>query len=136
MIEFVTKIAEFLLSVFLGRRQLTLLVHRAILLDTNRECYFINATNLSRDREIEVTHIWFESDRPVHVLNQHRPLPRRLRPEESWETWIQVDHLNQYSHHEVYSLARARLSTGKIVKSKQNRNVPTIGAIPGGAITS
>ena len=112
------------------------MVHRAILLDNNTQCYFINAMNLSRDREIEVTHVWFESNPPVHVLNPHRPLPKRLRPEESWETWVEVSHLNQYSDDEVYTLARARLSTGKIVKSKQNRNVPPIGAVPGGPNTS
>lgn len=136
MIEFVMKIADLLVSAFLGRRQLRLMVHRAILLDENKECYFINVTNLSHDREIEVTHIWFESDPPVHVLNPRRLLPKRLRPDESWETWVEVSQLKHYSNHQVYNLGRARLSTGKIVKSRQNRDVPPIGTVPGGTSAS
>jgi hypothetical protein len=95
-------------------------------------CYFINATNLS-DREIEITHIWFDCDPDIHVMQPDRPLPKRLKPDETWETWIEAYRVPDACG-EPFTLARARLSTGVIVTSEKNENVPSQGFIPGGPI--
>ena len=119
---------------FLGRRQVRLRVHRAVLVASHRDCYFVNLTNLSRNRDIEVTHIWFESDPPIHVLQPDRPLPKRLRPDETLETWLDVSLLPAAVRDDAFTLVRARLSTGKVLRSERNTSVPPIGAIPGGPI--
>lgn len=119
---------------FLGRRQVRLRVHRALMVATRRDCYFVNLTNLSRDRDVEVTHIWFECQPPVHVLQRDRPLPKRLRPDETWETWLEVSILPPAVRDDAFILARARLSTGKVLKSERNTVVPPVGVVPGGPI--
>lgn len=111
-------------------RHVRVRTHRAYL-PPNVDCYFINVTNLSPQRDAEITHVWMASDPEVHVLNLQRQLPRRLRPEESWETWIEVDRLPENVRETAHALARVRLSTGSVIKSKRNENVPPIGSIPG-----
>ena len=66
------------------------LVHRAVFLPTSPEHYVIKVTNLSARREIEITHLWFATNPPAHILNPHRPLPARLRLDETFETWAPV----------------------------------------------
>jgi len=63
-----------------------------------------------------------------------RPLPKRLKPDESWETWVDVARLPEHLHEAVYGLARARLSNGVTIKSKKNEEVPQEGNVPGGPI--
>lgn len=116
-------------------RKVRLTVHRAFFLRGGQECFFINATNLSRTREVELTHIWLELHSQIPVLHADRPLPKRLKPDESWETWIQVDTVPEQFHEIIYTLARARLSSGQIVSSEKNEGVPEEGAVPGGPIT-
>jgi hypothetical protein len=128
--------AEFLLSAFSGRRRVRLLVHKAHFIESGRECYFINLTNLSLDRDIEVTHIWIDTTPQVHVLQPDRPLPKRLRPDETWETWVEVRLIPKNAGEKVYGLARARLSTSTVIKSKKNVSVPPLGEVPGGPISS
>lgn len=106
-------------------------VHKAYLRPNNVPCYFVNVTNMSLKRHAEVTHIWFECDGKVNVINPMRPLPKRLRPEESWETWIEVDKLPSSLGDTVYTLARVRLSNGSTLKSQLNKDVPSEGYIPG-----
>ena len=115
------------------QRRLSVTVHRAVFQHTNAICYFINVTNLS-DREIEVTHVWFETGPQVHALQPDRPLPKRLQPDESWETWIEAHRLPAWVHQDPYHLARARLSTGAVVESQKNEDVPDQGYVPGGPI--
>lgn len=67
-------------------RLLKLLVHKARFVNNETEYFFINATNLSPMREVEVTHIWFEGDGQIAVLQDDRPLPKRLKLDETWET--------------------------------------------------
>lgn len=53
--------------------------------------------------------------------------------DEPWATWVPVADLSRLaSEDELYSLARVRLSNGKVFKSRQNRRIPAIGSIPGG----
>jgi hypothetical protein len=82
---------EKVLYAFGDRRQTRLTVHKAFFLATDRECFFINIINLSRNREIEITHIWFDSIPQIPALNPNRMLPKRLKADESWETWVEVD---------------------------------------------
>lgn len=116
-------------------RRLRLLVHRAVFCHTGQECYFLNLTNLSRNREIEITHIWLESEPKIHIFNSYRPLPKRLKPDEVWETWISIEKVPASVRHNPYNLVRARLSSGDVVASIENKNVPEMGTVPGGSIS-
>jgi len=111
-------------------QQARVLCHRGFL-PTNTDCYFVNVTNLSLKRDLEVTHVWFECRSQVNVLNHQRPVPRRLQPDESWETWIEAERIPQEFRENFHRLARVRLSNGRIIKSKLNRNVPSEGFVPG-----
>lgn len=134
MIEYLKILAEPLAAFFFGRRVVRFTVHRAFFLQSRRECYFLNVTNLSGKREIEVTHVWFEWPPQVHATEPSRPLPKRLKPDETWETWIDVGRVQVKGRAQVFSSARLRLSTGGVVKSKENRNVPDQGFVPGGSV--
>src|SRR3972149_2529109 len=114
MLEWIATPLGWARDAFLGRRQVVLKVHRAILIEGHRDCYFVNVTNHSRDREVEVTHIWFECEPRVHVLQRDRPLPKRLRADETWETWLDVSLLPPAVRDVSFKLARARLSTDKV----------------------
>jgi cobalamin biosynthesis protein CbiG len=111
------------------RRRLRVLVHRGVFLPTSAEHYFIKATNLSRQRELEITHVWCETEPPVHVLNPNRPLPARLRLDETFETWIGVAAIPDVPN--VERLVRVALSNGKVVKSRLNKHVPPVGGVAG-----
>lgn len=115
-------------------RKVRLTVHRAFFVESGQECFFINATNLSRTREVELTHLWLQLHSDTPVLQADRPLPKRLKPDESWETWFRVDAVPEQFHDSIYTLARARLSSGQLVSSEKNEGVPEAGAVPGGPI--
>ena len=123
-----------LYSAFRDYRRVRLTVHRAAFATTGEPAYFINVTNLSRDREIEITHVWLETDPPTHALPLQRPLPKRLRPDEVWETWVEEARVPvAWRGERAFSAGRVRLSTGRVVRSKENKGVPPFGVIPGGA---
>jgi hypothetical protein len=111
------------------QRRVRVLVHRGIFLPTSPEHYFMKVTNLSASREIELTHIWFETKPPVHVLNPDRPLPARLRLDETFETSLPVVALPNVQN--VERLGRVRLSNGKVIKSRRHRKVPPVGYMAG-----
>ena len=134
LLEILKTVFGVLYPLYGDRRRLRLTVHRAFFSNTNRECYFVNATNLSKSRDVEITHVWFEGKRQVPILQVDRPLPKRLKPDETWETWIEVERLTPDVLANVFILARARLSTGSIIKSKKNEDVPSTGTVPGGPI--
>lgn len=132
--DFLAIIKTVLSWIFSGlahRRKVRVLCHRAYL-SPSTECYFVNVTNLSPSRDIEITHVWFDCQPRIDVLNPERPLPKRLRPDEPWETWIEVQRLPSSAGNNVYTMARVRLSNGRIIKSKFNRDVPNAGYVPGG----
>lgn len=114
---------------------LKLRVHRARFVGSPKEHYFINATNLSRNLAIEITHIWYE-DEKYHIPISHpsRTLPVRLDTNQSWETFIEIRRLPENHRHNPYNYFRARLSTGDIFKSEKNLSVPRYGSVPGGPI--
>jgi hypothetical protein len=117
-------------------RKLRLTVHYAIFVGGShrgQECYFVNVTNLSHSREVEITHVWFELTEEIPVLRPERPLPKRLKADETWETWIEVSHLPTGLNDErtIFRSARVRLSNGTVVRSKHNKHVPSFGVVPG-----
>ena len=117
------------------RRKVLVQTHTACHLSSNGQPgsppeYSIKIANLSPDREIEITHIWFETGPPFHLLNDQRPLPARLKLDQTYETWVPVFGLPTTEHPE--RAVRVRLSSGKVVKGRLNKHVPLVGYIAGG----
>lgn len=112
------------------------LVHFAYFARIPREHVFVNVTNLQADGDVVVTHVWVDSPQPTFPQTSDRPLPRRLRPMETWETWIPVDSIRGVSREEIFRLARVRLSTGQVIVSRKNETVPFRGTVPGGPVGS
>ena len=92
---------------------------------------FLTVTNLSRSREIEITHVWLETYPIVSALVMERSLPVRLLPDQIWETWIPVKQTPVKEISSVLKLGRVRLSDGRVIKSRPDRNVPPEGFVPG-----
>jgi hypothetical protein len=126
------KLVAFLIGVLQDFRRVRFHSHRAFFTATGEEQVFLTITNLSRSREIEVTHVWLDLSHQVAALPPERPLPKRLRPDEVWETWVPFRAVPVRFQQEVLSLGRLRLSTGRIVKARPDKNVPSEGYSPGG----
>jgi len=131
---FILGVLVTVIKVWVNRSRLKLTVHNAFFTGSTIANYFINVTNLSRKTELEVTHIYFECGIQMPVLRKDRMLPVRLKPGQSWETWISVANIPENFRENACKLARARLSNGKIIKSVENKNVPERGTVPGGPI--
>jgi len=117
-------------------RRLAVRVHRASFVGEAEVNYFVNLTNLSAQRPIEVTHVWYENGPvsiPIHQPS--RPLPVRLALDQSWETWIAEAIVSPEAANDASRCFRARLSTGEIFESSPSVNVPPIGTVPGGRQT-
>jgi hypothetical protein len=59
LLDLLKPLFDLLPSSYRDRRHIRLTVHRAFF-PTGRQCYFINATNQSRIREVEITHAWID----------------------------------------------------------------------------
>lgn len=92
------------------------------------EHYFIKMTNLS-SRNIEVTHIWFDTDPQAHLLNPTGPLDMHLDPYKTREVCVLVADVPEAP--KVLWLGRVRLSSGKTIKSQPNEDVPPVGHTAG-----
>ena len=121
-----------------SRRKVSLTVHRAFPVTvqggqptpSGPEHFYVNVTNRSHERDVTVTHVWFESVPPVHVHD--RDLPKRLAYGAPWETAVRVSDISA-SPEQALWLARCKLShTNKIISSKPNENVPPFGTVPRG----
>jgi hypothetical protein len=120
------------------RRRVAPLVHEAVFLGRDPATgkavgsephYFVKVTNLSETREVEITHVWVDGKPQVHLMIRERPLPARLRADETWEGWVptaQVAHVP-----DVRRAFRVRLSNGKVVRSRPNDDVPPVGFVGG-----
>lgn len=135
-LSFLTWIPLRLWEAVTGRIRCRLTVHYAHFAATGTPCYFVNLTNRSKNRDVEVTHVWFAADPDVHANPADRPLPKRLKPDESWGTWVEARTLPPHLGDRVFTLARARISTGEVLRSRKNRNVPSQGSIPGGILNT
>ena len=113
-----------------NRRRVRVLVHLGFFVgQAPPYFYFVKVTNLSQGRDIEITHVWFATSPPVHLLLPERPLPARLRPDETWEGWADAAALAHASN--VERSGRVRLANGKTVKAKPNKDVPPVGYVAG-----
>ena len=66
------------------------------------------------------------------MLQPLRPLPKRLKPDETWESWLDVADVPKSCRDKAFTLARARLSNGSVVKSRRG-DPPPVGQVPGGS---
>ena len=80
VIDLVKSVFRWVYSLYSDRRYLRLRVHKAYFSGSKRPYFFINATNMSPNRELEVTHIWFNCDSQIPVIRPDRPLPKRFKP--------------------------------------------------------
>lgn len=120
---------EFLNSL-LNRRRIRVLVHRGVLEDNQKEAFFITITNATLDREIEITHVWFNSNPKVQVVRADRVLPKKLKPNETWDTWLPVNKLPLGYHPYAFTMVRVRLSNGSLAYSEQNLTPTEKGTVP------
>jgi hypothetical protein len=93
---------------------------------------FVTVVNSSPRRPVEIGAVWFEAQRDVPLLNASRPLPKRLLPDESWETWIRYEEVKKIPASRLFNAARVRISSGAILRSVRNVSVPPVGTSPGG----
>jgi hypothetical protein len=116
-------------------RRVRVRTHGAVFAGSTDVCVFVNIVNVGQ-RPVTVTHVWFATEPHVHVVNEARPLPRALGPDEPWETWVPLREFaaqsERLSEERLLRSARVRLSTGRVLKARPNREVPPLGAVPGG----
>lgn len=132
VLDFLLKFLEWLGQL----RRISATMHKASFEGTEPlvKAYFFTITNLSKC-EIEVTHVWMECrGEDIDADQPERPLPKRLKPDESWGTWIEFNKLPEWIHADPTHHGRVRLSTGKIIKTKQAKKIPSRGSVPGGSI--
>ena len=102
-------------------------MHLAFFQEESEPFYFVKVTNVSQMRGIEITHVWFEAHPRVDVLLTERPLPARLRFDETWEGWAPRTRLAGASNVEwlgrVLVTGGSRRKSGRIVKSRPNKDV-------------
>ena len=118
------------LNALLNRRRIRVLVHRAVLEDKQKEAFFITVTNLTLDREIVITNIWFNSNPRVHVIRNDRVLPKKLKPNETWDTSLPVNKLPLGYHPYAFKMVRVRLSNGTLAYSEENLTHPEKEMVP------
>jgi hypothetical protein len=112
-------------------RRVRVLVHKdaggvpVVDLATGIPVVCIKVTNLSPQREVEITHVWYQGEPQIHLLGSR--LPARLRLDETWEECIPTEKVAHIP--EVERAGRVRLSSGKTIRSRQNRNVPPVGYV-------
>jgi hypothetical protein len=90
--------------------------------------YFVKVTNLGQ-RDVVITHVWVDGNPPVDVLVPQRPLPARLIPDGQWEAPIPAEKVQHIPEPEWQVCVR--LSSGKTIKSRLNRDVPPRGFMAG-----
>ncbi|MBM2823478.1 MAG: Metallophosphoesterase [Thermoleophilia bacterium] len=99
-----------------------------------QENYYVTVTNASRDRDITVTHVWFDTEPRVDIVDGD--LPVRLRYSEPWETAVSIETVPAEPP-EAFWLARCLLAPDdKVVKSRPRKNVPPFGRVPRGGSVS
>ena len=125
------KLFSVLLGVLQDLRRVRFRTHLGVHVLTGQNVLFLTVTNLSRTREIEVTHVWIASNPQVAAVLDERPLPKRLKPDEIWETWIPVADISELTVMKLLLLGRLRISTGQITKSRPDSEIPDEGYVPG-----
>jgi hypothetical protein len=67
----------------------------------------------------------------VHLLLKERPLPKRLRPDETWEAWIPAADLAHAQDVERLGRVLMTAKRNRVVKSRPNTETPPAGFVPG-----
>jgi hypothetical protein len=107
------------------------LVHKAYIQNNSVQHFFIKIVNATHDAEVEVTHVWYENDMKTKDILT-RPLPKRLKTSESWETWVPVSDIPENSENEdIFQHFRAVISTGEVFTSQNNVSVRPSGYVAG-----
>jgi len=132
MLGTITWVLDRLLALIQGWRRVRVLVHQqvggvpVVDLATGIPVVCIKVTNLSPQREVQIEHVWYQGTPQVALL---AGLPARLRLDETWEECIPTDRVAHIP--EVEHAGRVRLSNGKIIRSRPNRNLPPVGRVAG-----
>ncbi len=124
------------LNALLNKRRIRVLVHRANVEESQKEAFFITITNMTLDREIEITNVWFNSSPKIQVVHEDKKLPKVLKPNETWDTWMYVSKLASAYHRYAFTMVRVRLSNGSLAYSERNLNPVEKGAVPDEQMTS
>jgi hypothetical protein len=104
------------------------LIHKAYFLNSPIQHFFIKIINATRDADVEITHVWYENEtRTVEILSAR--LPRRLKPSETYETWVPVSDIPESE--DCFQHFRVVVSTGEVYTSQQNQNVRPYGFVAG-----
>ena len=106
---------------------LKVLAHRAYFIGNPVEHFFIKVVNITPGADVEVTHVWYKNGCRIDILS--RLLPVRLRPNETWETYVATSIIP----HDVEALQHfhALISTGEVFASEHNKYVPPTGYVAG-----
>jgi hypothetical protein len=109
--------------------------HTARFPDRGTNAQFLRITNRSIFRKIVILEAWFEFDGiRVPLLNDERPLPHTIPPEEVWETWFPFEPIPERHRGIAATCGYIRLSDGTIIRSKPTANVAEAGAVAGGGV--
>lgn len=136
VLEIAYKVLDLLTGALFGARRLRVRVHIARFLPSDDMAVFVKVVNLSTSRDVEITHVWIASEPNVQILNVDRPLPVRIKPDETWETWFPLRDTPAALIDKLFRLVRVQLSSGAIFKSKENKAVPEFGHVAGGAVSA
>lgn len=107
--------------------EVRVLVHRAYFIGNPVEHFFIKVVNVTPETDVEVTHVWYENGDRIDILS--RPLPVRLRPSETWETYVPTSSVPDDA--DVFQHFHALVSTGEVFLSVHNEDVPAAGYVAG-----
>lgn len=130
--EAVSHVFGKLISCFKFLRKVEVTSHSGVLESSGCYCQFIKVTNLSKTRKVVLTEVWFQlNTKRTPVVNNARPMPIVLQPEEQWETWIELSDIPSGFHNAAAKLARVKLSDGKVLESKPTKNVSDRGFVAG-----
>jgi hypothetical protein len=102
------------------------LVHKAYFRNNPVQNFFIKIVNATPNVEVEVTHVWYENDTETVDISDPQ-LPRRLKPNETHETYVPVAYIPE--HDDIFQHFRVVVSTGEVFTSQQNVNVRPCGNV-------
>ena len=105
-----------------------MIVHKAYFIGNPIEHFFIKIVNATGDADVEITHAWYENEQiSVEILSA--PLPKRLKPFETYETWVPVTGIPESE--DCFQRFRVVASTGEVYTSRLNIDVRPLGFVAG-----
>ncbi len=110
------------------QKKIRVLTHYACFMGSTTPYYFIKVVNCTK-KDLEITHVWLKASPDIHVMHSERPLPYRLKPNETWETWVEEVVIRKALDICHYNLARVRLSAGNVYSSEENKDIPIEGYV-------